>query len=231
MTIAFDSASTIQLSSGSGDWTISFTPSGTPAGIIVLPINRNSASDGITGVDYGGVAMTEAAASPHLGGTSASYGYWLSAPASGTQNCVIHQGASSVAKRAVIFAVTATSGQIGIVDSDATSGNLDDPSVTLQLGSSTCLAFMSIHSYQDNVSTITPGSGFSDVAERDDGTDVCGWYRSTSTVTGDTACAVTTTAADDCNLFAIAVEEISAATKKPVHRYVNKEAVHRASRW
>ena len=207
MTLTFDSASAVQVNNVAGAWTFSFTPIGTPAGILVLSINRTSPSDTHTSATYGGVAMTEVTGSPHLGGTSASFGYFLSAPLAGTQNCVLNV-TTTVDRRAVLIAVTADSGATSVIDSDATSGNpLDDPSVTMNMGADTCLVFTSLHSFNDSTGDITPGGSYTTIVERDDGTDVCGWARSTSTMTGDQAADWTTATSDSSNLMAVAIAE------------------------
>ena len=111
-------------------------------------------------------------------------------------------------RRAVVIAVTSASGATAVIDSDATSSaSLDDPSVTMNMGAETCLVFMDIHSFLTSIADITEGASYTSIAERDDGTDVCGWARSTSTMTGDQTANWATTSAAAVNLMAVAIAE------------------------
>lgn len=207
MTIAFDSASAIQTNAVAGAWTIPFTPIGTPAGILVLALSISTTTDSITGVTYAGTGMTEVTGSPNPGGTANSYSYFLSAPTAGTQDCVITT-TNTNARRAMVIAVTSATGTTAVIDSDGTSGNpLDDPSVTMNMGANTCLVFTVLNSYDDTTGDIAPGVSYTTIAERDEGLQVNGFARSTSTMTGDQAADWTTAISDSSNLFAVALAE------------------------
>lgn len=76
MAIAHDAASSPAMGTGTLSWT--HTPVGTPAGVDVQIGTTLSSADGVTGVTYGGVALTRYALGTNAGGQlSTAHGYHL----------------------------------------------------------------------------------------------------------------------------------------------------------
>ena len=136
MTIAFDAVTQI---SAAGDWTQAHTPVGTPRGVIVLMV-QNTATDFVTSVTYGGVAMSEIAGSPLLAVSGdedmALYGYFLGASIPTGVQDVINDTTSTPARSTVIVTVTAAADTE--IDAVQTQDAVEaDPSVDLATTAST----------------------------------------------------------------------------------------------
>ena len=239
MTIAFDSASARSVWTTTPDpFIFSFTPVGTAAGILVLIHNANSLADMVTSVSYGGVPMTEVSPSPLSGVTTCTYAYFLGAGIpTGIQDVSVDHNAAASGKRVLLMAVTATSGETAVADSDGVFGALmADPSVTLQTGSGVPTFVGFVARIWDNLTTETsPGTGFTEVAEVTEGASpngTGGFYRGTSIFSGgDVTCQVVTTNNSDSMILAVAIKEVSFAPKVMRRIIVRGQAVHRASRW
>ena len=230
MAIAFDAASSLQVFTGNTSWT--HTPAGTPAGALVIILQRASAgSDQVSGVTYGGISMSEVPPSPLITAPSGAYAYFLSNPPSGGQTVAVTTSGST-GKRAISFTVTA-SGPTAVVDADGVATNVDDPSVTLAAGADTAWVASAIRSNTlANLSDISPPSSFTSVAERDDGADTLEFARITSVTSGNIVVTWPTTATSEVAMIAVAIIETEAgAPGVPKHILVRGQAVRRASRW
>src|SRR3990167_4544585 len=110
MTVAYD-ATSATTAAGTGALTWSHTPAGTPKGILVfIAQDASGGADQVTGVTYGGSAMTEVTGSPVLhssGEPGAAYAYFLgsSVPTGVHQVVVSVSGAAS--KRGAAISLTA----------------------------------------------------------------------------------------------------------------------------
>lgn len=215
MTVAYDAHSTASNNNGTTtSWT--HTPVGTPKGVIVFFRTTNAAaSDVVTGVTYGGVAMSEVTGSPNLGPNSALdsaslHCFFLgSSIPTGAQTVTVTHSNPSFAYTNFGNAISVTgSADTEVQDSDGTinSTSQSDPSVTLSLGSKSCFCAIGFSSGQGAVSGITPLSGWTSRDEDDHGAFTSGIYTYDTVGTTDVTAGWTQTA-DDANAIAIAITE------------------------
>lgn len=210
MTVAYDA-----FSSGIGANTYSFThtPVGTPRAVIVYT-TTGGAGD-VTGVTYGGVAMTQMTGSPNnLSGAEAGNvtGWFLGASIpTGAQSVSVTSGAAT--KIAYCNTLTGAA-DTEIVDVDATinSTSQADPSVTLSLGGRTCFASICLYSGHDAATSVTPFSGWTSRNETDVGAQILAYYTYDTVGTTDVTSGWTQTA-DDALAITAAISEISATTR------------------
>jgi hypothetical protein len=209
MAVAFDAFSNGTAGTGDISWT--HTPVGTPRGVIVIVLGV-SGTDGVSGVTYGGSAMTEVTGSPNLKASTelaGVYVYFL-----GTS---IPTGAQTVAMTSAnvhlksISAITLTAdADTEVVDSDATinSDSAADPSVTLSLGGRTAFAAIGLVSGQDAVTGITPLTDWTSRLEQDAGAVTVGHYTYDTIGSTDVTAGWTQTA-EDATAIALAVSEVA----------------------
>lgn len=228
MTIAFDSASARTTFGSTPDpFLLSFTPVGTPAGILVLLHTANTTVDLFTSVSYGGVPMTEVRS--EAGGTNRTEAYFLGQGIpSGTQNVSIDHTGTTSGKRVMVFCVTATSGRTAVADHDAVSGSLmNDPNVTLQTGADDTFIAYVARIWANSAAQTSPGTGFTHDSEASETNGIGVFGHGTSIFTGgDVLCQVVDTVADDKNLLAVAIKELP-PTRKRAKYMGNLEAVQR----
>ena len=208
MAVAYDNFSNGTAGTGDISWT--HTPVGTPRAVIVF-IAGIAGADEVSGVTYGGVAMTEMTGSPNTkitGETGAVYGYFLgSSIPTGAQTVAM---TSTAANLKSIAAITLTGGaDTEIVDVDATinSDSVENPSVTLSLAGRTSFCAIVIYSGQDAVTSITPLTDWTSRLEQDAGTEVVGYY-TYNTIGSTDVTAGWTQAAEDAIAIAVAVSEV-----------------------
>jgi len=187
MTIAYDATSSATPGTGSLSWT--HTPVGAPKGVVVFVMQYNDATDRITGVTYGGVAMTEVTASPifKTSETMGVYCYFLgSGIPTGAQTVVVTATAIVVTKSAICFTVTAST-NTGIQDQDNTinSASIANPTATLSLGGKYGFCAIGGVAGGANVAAITPLSGWTSSYEYDAGAEQLFAYRYNTIGTAD----------------------------------------------
>lgn len=186
MAIAFDAAT--QSAAGSGTLTFNHTPVGTPRGVLVLIAQSPTNTDQVSGVTYGGVAMTEVPLSPLLQTAgaehAAAYGYFLgSGIPTGVQSVVVSvTGAES--KRAVCYTVTATA-DVEIEDtSTLNSASSTSPAVTLTTGAGVETWCAGVLVSAQNDPAFTKGADYTATGTHDFGTSSAGWERRTANASG-----------------------------------------------
>lgn len=234
MAVAYDasSSSSQTVSNVNASWT--HTPTGTPRGALVLVYSTQGA-DMVTGVTYGGVAMTEISGSPNVKAASESmsvYAYFLgSGIPTGAQTVQVSvNGDGFSAYRASAFTVTAN-GNTEVVDSDGTinSDSVANPSVTLSLTGRTCWCAIGFMSGQGAVTGVTELSNWTATNENDFGALVGGAYRYNTVSTADVTAGWTQTA-DDAAAVAVAIAEVaSGIPHKAV--IIMAQSIRRASYW
>lgn len=218
MAIAFDAAATGTKTTDGTNGTLSWThtPVGTPRGVVVYaPVQAINANFDVTGVTYGGVAMTEVAGSPNnkTTGETGQVSAWFlgSSIPTGAQSVVVSY-ATTATPDIAFSSLTYTADQdCSIVDVDATisSDSLENPSVTLSLGGVACACSIGFVSGQNDVSGITPLANWTSRQETDTGIKTLGVY--TYDIVGSTdVTAGWTQTADDAVAIAIAIRENAA---------------------
>jgi len=215
--VAFDAASQELGDTGTLTWT--HTPVGTPRGVLCWVVQFVGATDEVTGVTYGGVAMTEVSGSPLLkagGETAAVYLYFLGASIpTGAQTVTASVNGTGSNKNTYCFTVTGAA-NTEIVDVDATisSNSVANPSVTLSLGGRTSFAAIGFMSGAQTTAEATPSTNWTmPTNEWDPGTMVGGAYYYDIVASTDVA-AGWTQAAEDAVAIAIAISEVTATTRR-----------------
>lgn len=205
------------------EWT--HTPVGTPRGAIVL-IAAGAGTDTITGVTYGGVAMTRAVAVNHgTGELGSAYIYHLGASVpTGAQTVSVtftggtpHSGCS----------VTVTADQDTSVDAfdSLSSDSAANPSITLTTSVDT-ITYGSITSGVNAPTAIAPDANHTDIQEVDLGATSTSMIRRSAVVASGSPTVGWTIAADDVAAVAAAIRENAApGGAKPWGYYAQRRAV------
>lgn len=205
MAIAFDAFTSS--TGGTGDYSFSHTPVGTPKGVIVYVI-FNGAAIGISGVTYGGVAMAEQANSPAsnlTGELGASHCFFLGASIpSGMQTVAIDVTLGTEVSVAGCVTVTAANDTSVVTTGKVESNSQANPAVTLSLGGVS--SFCMLGAWDGIGTVIAPFTDWTERFEHDFGNQL--GYIATYNVIGTTdVSAGYTRGADDVALHAIAVRE------------------------
>jgi len=210
MAVAHDAATESATWSDTPDpFTFSHTPVGTPRGVLVLIVHRESADeiDGV--VSYGGVAMARVVtAVDTVGEACRSYAYFLGegVPA-GTQTVSIaHVATAAATKKAVCITVTAA-GSTEIGASGIAQGDQADPQIALDTTTESSLRYCCIFSGLPNETDLTMLSGMTAVHSLDRGANVDRQDRQTSPASGSFTIGYTA-ASDDVAMVAVAIQEM-----------------------
>lgn len=222
-TIALDAASGLSLTT-TNSWT--HTPRGVPRGVLVSIAQNTSGADRISGVTYGGVAMTRVvAASDGAGEPGAAYQYFLGAGIpTGAQTIEVTVSTGAEVKQCQALSFIAA-GDTRIAASGSTSGDLTDPSVTLATLSDfegQCVGV--VYSGQNAPSAIATGSGYQIFGSADFGSQSCKFQYGQKS--GASVACGFTIAVEDVALVACAIEAIlpPAAEGTMVRQAVNRGA-------
>lgn len=135
---------------GTGNLTWTHTPVGTPRGILVFVIQDASGADQVSGVTYGGTAMTEVTGSPNLKATGEAmsvYAYFLGSSIPTGPQEIVATVSGAATKRGMSISVTSGADtQINDVDATLSSDIVANPYASLSLGgvaSFAAIGFMS----------------------------------------------------------------------------------------
>ncbi len=177
--IAYDAYSRlISNSTATFNWT--HTPVGTPAGAYVFVVSNVDGTDEVTGVTYGGVAMTEHGSSPQ--GSTASNGglvhffYLNSGVLSGARTVEVTLSGGTRAHNAACWTVTKTGAPI-IQDVEAwIFAGPTDPH-TLSLGGINGFCIFGVSSGDNNASAWTPLTNWTQHDSIDMGNETGGFFR------------------------------------------------------
>ncbi len=247
MTVSYDAYSELATEERCGDNTLSWThtPSGTPGAVIVgVTISGTLAVSGdnaITGVTYGGVAMTKASELHKGTGEFLSVWYFelLSGIPAGAQTVSISTNACPLPVSGgypwfFAHAVTLASGGGAIQRLDLqtlSSDNTTTPSVAVNAGSTTGIAIAVLNTGLSPRSGLTPVAGCTTIG----GYDFAGGAISDAVARQSTPATGSftvgwTQAGDDALLVAASYGE-AAAGMPPGRPPGAPQAIHRASRW
>lgn len=226
MAVAFDAFTAS--SNGTGDLSFTHTPVGTPRGVIVYIVQNADGSDSVTGVTYGGVAMSEMSGSPNLKSTGEPGGvhaFFLGSSIPTGAQTVAVSSSGTVTKRG--YAITLTAGaDTELVDVDATiNSDSTTVSVTLNLGGRSCFCSLACFSGEGITGFITPPANWASRNEVDFGNQIGACYTYNIIGTSDVA-AGHDAIADDAVMIATAVSE-AAAPPPPALTYRSIRSVLR----
>lgn len=205
-TVAFDAFSKdVSLPAGNLSWT--HTPTGTPRGVIVWILGTGN-SDPVTGVTYGGVAMTEVSASPLLTTTGEGHNvhcFFLGASIpTGAQTVLVSTTGSNV-KLGYCITVTA-SADTAVQDSKQLLVNTEaSPSVTLALGGNTCFCAIAIRHDINAPSGLSANAGWTERSEDDVGAQSTACYSYNTVSNADVAAGFNNSSLDQAACIAVAI--------------------------
>jgi len=185
---------------------------GTPKGVAVFVGTNNEDTERITGITYGGVAMTKVqyaynqVAAPSAGN---AYLYFLGASVpSGTQSVSIAGLRSTRAAQIVIVSFDAA-GDLEVVDSDLVEdAGSTSASVVLSYASRTCMAFGGMVTSEAVVGNSTVLSGMTALHDYDFGARVALASRETTAQASDFTFGWTDSGTNSHALVAMAISEI-----------------------
>lgn len=219
MAIAFDAVSSDfsdNDSTTSHSWT--HTPSGTPGFILVGLAYAIQSTDIVSGVTYGGEAMTEVTGSPLLQASGEAHGLYLyclglsgDTVPTGAQTVEVTT-AASFSDRAGMCVSYTTGAVCEVIDTDTQqSTSTTDPGGSLALGGSTCAAALVGFSGIALGTNISPLSGWTSRAEVSTGSAHGLLYTYDTVGSSDVTTGFTNSSADDAALISIAFAEVASA--------------------
>jgi hypothetical protein len=210
--VAFDADATGLSGTGTLSWT--HTPSGTPAGAVVLVVQNATGADQVSGVTYGGTAMTRVPTDGFVENTTEAgvvYTYFLgSSVPSGAQTVEVTVTDSAV-KRGASGTVTASGDTEVGASGQFTSAATNDITVSLDPGAGveSCV-FGALHSGEASTGSIATDAGCSDILTADFGAAVLVISRRDAVATGATEIGWTQSA-DDVAAAGVAIVESGGA--------------------
>lgn len=211
MAVAFDVATTSLRTDTSDPYNWTHTPSGTPRGIVVA-VSHQIDSAYITGITYGGVAMSQIGLSKDLGGEPGRVWLWFLGSGIPTGAQTVSADLSSGVATDILFvsiSLTAT-GDTEVIDSEDANPagtNIANPQATLSYAGRTSIAFSALHSGLPNVTDAALLTGMTAVASQDWGVAITRIDRQTTPGTSDFTIGYTS-ASDDVGMFAAAITQV-----------------------
>ena len=197
---------------GTGDYAFDHTPVGTPRGAIVYVIVNGVSVAGVTGVTYGGTAMTQVSLSPALNATGelgACHTFFLgSSIPTGTQSVSVDATLGTEVSVAGCTTLTAAQDTSVVTTGKVESNSDDNPSVTLSLGGVSSFCMIGAWSGLGNLS-MAPFTGWTDRFEHDFGNQNGLIYTYDTVGTTDVAAGYTA-GSDDVAMIAVAIRENAA---------------------
>lgn len=214
MTIAHDVTTLAAQYTSTGTQTTSHVAGASARAAVVYITQQNNASDQVSGVTYGGAAMTRLRFDTEATTAGANWIYWLDNIATGTQNVAMTTTGTGN-KRAAISTMTVTSGASVAVAGSATGGPgpAVDPawSITGLTAGTALSAYEVIHSGLQTM-TATPATGWTLVHNADLGNFGRGMARIEVASSGTSlACGWIAATSDDFVGSSVAFKEVSAA--------------------
>lgn len=188
------------------------TPGGTPRGVLVGITQSGNSVDRITGVTYGGSAMTRiATAADTAGETGRTYVYGLfSSVPTGTQSVSITHDGNAVTKWAAVVNVTAAD-DTEVVDTDVVQEDQADPPVSIDTGATTSLTYLWAHSGRGTPSSLIPNAAVTGLADHDYGNTIARCDVETALDSGARSLDYSTLGSvDDVAIVAVALAEVAA---------------------
>lgn len=228
MALAFDASHVFEITSTGSD---TFTPVGTPKGIFVGIGENLCAGDVISGVTYGGVAMSRVCflrVEPANNIDGGIYGYFLGASIpTGSQTVAVTVGSGTTAKAVHVISVTAgadteLAGTTGFATSSADSGWGTSFTMTVTGITGASFGFSAIWSQQNTPASVTVGSGETLAQSVDFGTECSrSEYTTTELASGDQVLGWGDAGQDAYTACAVAIQEIVTTNIKTFNGLAN----------
>jgi len=214
MAIAFDVSTVATAYTSTGTQTTSHAGSASARGAVVLIDQNGTAADEVSGVTYGGAAMTRLRFDVESTEAGGVYIYWLDGVATGTQNVAMTTSAATN-KQLVVATMTVASGRGVEVAGNATgtSASVANPawSITGLTAATVLDGFEVIHSGLQTMTT-TPATSWTLISSTDLGAQGRGFARQHVASSGTSlACGWTASTADDFVGASVAFYEVTPA--------------------
>lgn len=184
MTVEFDTdtrfpATEATSDTTTGDRSFTHTPTGTPAGVVVV-ICANTNANTVTGVTYGGVAMTLSINVLDATEAGSVYIYTLGTGVPSGAQTVVLQGCTATAKFCTCSTVTAATSNTVVHDSSTASSAAGvNPTLPMTI-TLPCMSFAGIHSGFDNLFSTINVAGNTEQNNNDYGTTTARTQRRTN---------------------------------------------------
>lgn len=197
---------------GTGDLSWTHTPSGDPTAVVVWVWQYNSTNNEVASVTYGGVAMDRQILGAFTFGATSVVGYMYTLVRdipTGAQTVVVDTTATRARQAS---AVTMTGGSHCEIDATSFGYSNASPSVNPSLNITTskpALLLGSLLSDLDDGSTISAGSGYTQIGEHDIGTETVNVERGSLQSTPSTYAVRWTANSGHWGIMAVAVRAVS----------------------
>ena len=159
-TFDLDAVTTPAADSSNAVYSWTHTPVGTPDYVVVaVGVNGNSGADSISGVTYGGSAMTRVPTDGFAQDTSEEVGsvylYTLASPSSGAQTVAVTKTSAAIYAIAASYTLAGATGTPTIAASDHEDENGDTPYSAYDAAGDTGVAFGVVFSGHGTVGSLT----------------------------------------------------------------------------
>lgn len=186
MAISHDAVTTATAYTTTGTQTTSHVANASAYAALVLIVQQSSVADQVSGVTYGGTAMTRLVFDTNGTESGAIYVYFLNAVSGGTQN--VAMTTTGTAEKQLVVATmtkTASPASIAYVVGSGTSTSSADPSWSIT-GLNTALTYVAYEAIHSGLQTMTttPHASWTLISSTDAGTQGRGFARLTSATSG-----------------------------------------------
>ena len=207
-------------STTTGDVSFTHTPIGTPAGVVVVVLNGDTAGAPCTGVTYAGMAMTSLGTfvdTSEAGSVSIWYLTGAIDIPTGPQTVVL-QGCTADGKFATCSTVTSSTNRTALAGSAGRNHIIGAHTISI-VTTADAMLYGGIHSGQAAISGVSPASGFTNQNINDWGVKVALTSRSSAIMAAGTITYGSTAGSDDNCLAVVALGEGSAGGVVRVPRH------------
>lgn len=174
MAVAFDAATEDVRTGTTSPQTFSHTGraegSGGVQGVVLAIVHGVSSTDHVSAASYGGVAMSRVQRNTDTANEPGAAELWFIGAGlsgkGGAQTVSYTPGATTDDIHAVVATLTAN-GNVELVDNDGVNNNVANPSVTLQYGGRTCIAFGALYGGGADGSAFAPNANCTTIHDHD----------------------------------------------------------------
>lgn len=206
--IAHDAASGATRATGPGTLSWTHTPVGTPKGVVVATASQSGSATAISGVTYGGVAMTGPIESQTNSGNIRVMIWFLGSGIPTGAQTVAATNAVAADADAACFTVTATHDTY-VHDSGGATSTGTAAAVPLTIAEQSQV-YGVMMSQANDVGAHSADSGYTDASEEDFGTRTASWTRRDAVTSTDATISWTITSSQDWSAVAVAVAVLPA---------------------
>ena len=207
--LSHDPVVTESIETGTTDpHTFSHTPVHDLKGVWLTAVHGTDSTDHISGVTYGGVAMTRvASASDSASETGRTYLYFLGSNIpTGSQTVSVDTDATTTDIQYTVGGFYGVVGNMEVVDSEVLNGDQTNPSVSLSVGGRRTMAIGALYSGHDAVSSVVTNVNEAQVSDNDFGSFIAAVAKQSVASTSDFTFSWTATS-EDCALVAASFAE------------------------